>query len=177
VRPEWTVPFPVPGRLTESDPIPPPTKLLGIAELRASATPCAASSEASVPLVRFGTGFEPAERDPNGVTFRWMGTTGVVTIGEAGQRRPRLRFEAGVTSLAVERTLTIRLGTAVLFDGVVPTGSRFLQVSFEIPAGDGVAELVADVTPPAQAAADVNPADPRTLAISLADVRLTRASG
>jgi hypothetical protein len=177
VQPAWTVPFPVPGRLTESDPVPPPTKLLGLAELRASATPCAASSEASVPVIRFGAGFEPAERDPNGVTFRWMGTSGILTIAEAGQRRPRLRFEAGATSLAVERMLTIRLGETVLFDGVVPAGSRFVQVSFEIPAGEGAAELVADVTPPAQPAADVNPADPRTLAISLANVRLTRVSG
>jgi hypothetical protein len=174
--PQWDVPFSMPGRLTEADPLPPPTKLIGIAGLAGHTGTCGAVVSDAMPAIRYAGDFSSAERDANGVRFRWMGTHGKLEVGDAGENRPALLVTADTTSFGRDRSLSVRVDGGPASVLLVPSGSRFARLEIPIAAGVGPATITLDTDPPADPASTVNPADSRLLGISLANVELVPVS-
>ena len=172
VRPGYGTPPPLPGRAIETDPVPPPPKILGLRSLRAHQGGCTLSNARRTPTLEFGAGWYPIEVF-GGTNFRWMGTTSTLLVGTAGVRRPRARLNLAARSLARERSLDFHLGRRRLARLTVPTGGPYEPFRVPIPAGRGVARLELRASPPAESATVVNPADTRQLAVSVADVQVT----
>jgi hypothetical protein len=157
-------------RATENDPVPPPLKAIGLVELRGDLQGCPMLPPPAVPTLRFRDGFYTAEPGLEGSAFRWMRTRGTLDVGEVGMDRPPAEITAAVTSLAQPRQLTVSVDGQVINSFDVPPNFEFGELKVIIPGGTGVATVELDTAPGEQPAADVNPADPRSMAIGITRV-------
>lgn len=171
---EFASPPPLGGRATETDPVPPPPKALGLRGIRAEERDCASLLPGGLPEVRFGAGWHGKEYGPGGQSARWMSTSATTVIGSAGGFRPAVRITTVATSFAVPRRLTIRLEGRLILSLSVPPSPHSRPVSFRVPAGRGPAAVTFVAAPGAQSATLVNPADERMIAVYVPEPRVER---
>jgi hypothetical protein len=166
VSPQFDAQPPPISRATESDPLPSPSRALGVAGLRADTRACPpAQPGTDLPSLAFGTGWFAPEIDPTGAgNFRWMGTTAKIDVGFFGTKHPAAVLRSTVSSLAVRRRVTVTINGKLVQTVEAITGDTRPLV-IRIPAGTGVAHVVLHADPPASSATAVNPADTRMLAV------------
>jgi hypothetical protein len=166
VSPQFDAQPPPISRATESDPLPSPSRAIGLSGLRADTRACPRGQPgAALPVLAFGEGWFAPEIDPTGVgTFRWMGTTASIDVGFFGTRHPATVLRSVVSSLAVPRRVTVTINGKLVQTVDAPTGDTRPLV-IRIPAGTGIAHIVLRADPPAGSATQVNPADHRLLAV------------
>ena len=100
----------VPPRATESDPFPSPPKVLGLAEIQAVPGRCIGLQPRLVSQLAYGHGWQSAERDPNGVKFRWMGSVAHLVVG--GPAQPSGGTAAGEATVTRRRRGAATVGVA-----------------------------------------------------------------
>lgn len=167
--PVFTLPVSFTPRATESEPVPPPPKVLGVAAIHARRGPCPGGW--SRQLLQLGAGWYDPEPAPGETLRRWMGSAATLTIGAPGLNRPATRLRASVGSLAVPRRLTVKLGRRTLAVVTVPGGAA-RELAVPVPGGRGQARILLRADPPAQSATVVNPGDTRHLAIAFTSLEV-----
>jgi hypothetical protein len=166
-QPTFDQPPPVGTQMTESDPLPPPPKAIGIASVRARLGDCPAAFIRGPKAVVYGEGWFASEPEASG-RYRWMGTAATISIGEPGRERKAVTLATTAISLIAPRVLTVTLDGEVIARLTVPANA-VLPVSIHVPAGTGTARLSLRTTPGAAPASQVTPGDTRVVSIRLRD--------
>jgi hypothetical protein len=164
-QPSFDQPPPAASRATESDPLPPPSKAVGIGRVRGRIGSCPASFRRQPTAIIYGSGWFAPEPEPSG-RYRWMGTTASISVGEAGAGRKAITLKTTVYSLAVRRRLTVTLDGRVIARVTAPSRSQ-APFTIRVPAGTGPALLQLRAAPRASSASQVTPGDMRILAVRL----------
>ena len=172
LRAEPVLPVPPPPlvRPTESDPLPPPPKALGLDSLRTGGATCPPVP----PGAAFGEGWQPEELDPTVGVFRWMGTQSVVAVtSTVDDRRPRVRMAFQARTLTTTQRIRVALGPRIVKTLTI-SGPHWQPIVIDVPAGSGAALLRLTAAPGAEPASVVSPGDPRLLAVAFTRPRVTR---
>ena len=166
VSPQFDAPPPPISRATESDPLPSPSRAIGLAGLRAGTDACPrAQAGGAQPSLAFGDGWFAPEIDATGAgLFRWMGTSASIDVSFFGTSHPAAVLRTTVSSLAVPRRVTVTVDGEVV-QTVEASAREARPLVIRIPAGSGTAHIVLRSDPPAQSASQVTPGDTRQLAI------------
>ena len=168
VSPQYDAPPPPISRATESDPLPSPSRAIGLSGLRADLAACPlAQLGNSLPSLTYDSGWFPPETDPGGtVTFRWMGTSSRIDVGAVGTRHPATVLRSTISSLAIPRRVSITVD-GKLVQTLQAQPDTALPFTIRIPKGMGIVQIALRTDPPAASAAQVNPADHRQLAVRI----------
>ena len=163
-------------RNTESDPLPSPPRAIGLAGLRADSTSCPRALERNLlPSVSFGDGWFAPETDPGGQgTYRWMGTTATLSVGDPGVSHPAVVLHSTISSLVAPRSVTVTIDRRLVKTVHAPPGAP-RPFTIRIPAGRGLVRIALRTDPPAGSATQVTPADNRMLAVRLLVPDVTRS--
>ena len=166
ISPQFDQPPPPIARATESDPLPGPSRAIGLSGLRADTTPCPRVAVGNLlPTVAYRTGWFAPEREQSGL-YRWMGTDGTFDIGAVGTRHPAVALQSTISSLAVPRRVSVTVGGKVVHTIAAPSNAA-VPFTVRIPAGTGIVHVALHADPPAGSATQVNPADHRQLAVRI----------
>jgi hypothetical protein len=153
-------------RVTESDPLPSPPRAIGLAALQTDTVRCPVVLGRNIPPdVTYGTGWFAPETDAAG-TFRWMGTTATIDVGDVGIKHGPVTLRSTVASLMVPRSITVTIAGRVVqtIEALPDSGKPF---TIRVPAGNGSVHIVLRADPRAGSASQVTPADHRMLAVRL----------
>jgi hypothetical protein len=122
---------------------------------------------------RFGLGFFPVERNPDGKSWRWMGRRGEVVLPISGGRH-RLRVTGWVPIELLQKPPTIRLtlGTNVLDSFVIPGATLDKELLVDDPRDpSNLALLVIETDRTVRP-----PNDPRELGVLIEQIVWERVS-
>jgi hypothetical protein len=143
---------------------------LTITATRAAMGPCPAAARPVVlpPIPVVGGEAFPQEPLFSGEAGQWLGTRAFVDIVPVERRRPATLVRLGLVSFVRPQTATVTLDGRVVgrivgsMDFVAPA-----TLEVRVPAGLGAARLRIVSSPGALPATEVNPSDPRRIAIAL----------
>jgi hypothetical protein len=159
---------PVVGRATESDPVPPPPKVIGLKAVVASRLPCATSAQKYGERFWLTNGWFPPEADPQG-SFRWIGTSAGALIETNGRREVLV---GTASSLLHQRRLSFAVGGHVFATVTVPPIPKVQAFRVNLPASRIAQSIRITASPRAESAKRVNPADTRNLAVLIHNLRM-----
>jgi hypothetical protein len=162
---------PVVGRATESDPVPPPPKVIGLKAVVAGRLPCATSAQKYGEQLWLTNGWFPPEADPQG-SFRWIGTSAGALIETNGRREVLV---GTASSLLHQRRLSFAVGGHVFATVTVPPIPKVQAFRVNLPASRVAQSIRITASPPAESAKRVNPADSRDLAVLIQNLRMIGA--
>jgi hypothetical protein len=169
--PHFLAPPQVTRRATESDPVPPPPKVIGLKVAAASQLPCTSAAQEYGERLWLDGGWFPPEADSQG-SFRWMRSSSAAYVSGKGSRKIVLAGTAG--SLLRRRQLSFAVGGRVFARVAVPPIPNTRAFRVELPRSRANQSIQITASPGAEPASSVNPADTRKLAVLIHDFRILR---